>query len=79
MSCYSSEKDALLEQSKSNMAGLLNKAEDYSLEKEAVLVDLNDNKTNRELKKNAFKWCRRCLCGSWAKISEAEFKMEHIR
>lgn len=79
MNCYKTAKDALLEQSRVNMAGLLNKTEDYSLEKEAVVHHLSEDKTSQELRKNAYKWCRRCLRGSWAKISENQFRIEHIR
>ena len=79
MESYLSAKDALLEQSIANMAGLLNTADDCSLEKEAVVHHLSEHKTSSELRKNAYKWCRRCLRGSWAKIEESQFRIEHVR
>lgn len=79
MTSYIFEKDILSKQSHVNMAGLKNRAEDYSLEKEAVTVDIGDDSLSKELKSNAFKWCRRCLGGPWTEIEEKDFKIEHVR
>jgi len=79
MNCLEVSKNSLLRKSLENMAGLLNTADDLSLQKEAVVHHLCEDVTSEELRQNAFKWCRRCLDGAWRKIEEKQFKIEHIK
>ena len=65
-----------MEQSKANMAGLLNKAEDLSLEKEAIHLKSCEDAV---LRANAYKWCKRCLRGAWARITLEAFSVQYIR
>eukprot|EP00795_Rhopilema_esculentum_P011660 gene11660-21908_t len=73
---YKNERKALLEQSEANMAGLLDKANDKSLEKEAVHLKSCEDAV---LRGNAYKWCKRCLGGTWAKISLEDLSVQYLR
>ena len=73
---YKNERKALLEQSEANMAGLLDKANDKSLEKEAVHLESCEDAV---LRGNAYKWCKRCLGGTWAKISLEDLSVQYLR
>lgn len=76
MDSFKKDREALIEQSKAKMAGLLNKAEDLSLEKEAIHLKSCEDAV---LRANAYKWCKRCLRGAWARITQEKLSVQYVR
>eukprot|EP00112_Aurelia_sp_Birch-Aquarium-sp1_P006926 Seg1756.12 transcript_id=Seg1756.12/GoldUCD/mRNA.D3Y31 product="Choline/ethanolamine kinase" protein_id=Seg1756.12/GoldUCD/D3Y31 len=75
MDSFKKDREALIEQSKAKMAGLLNKAEDLSLEKEAIHLKSCEDAV---LRANAYKWCKRCLRGAWARITQEKLSVQYV-